>query len=168
MSADRPPPSVPETVNDHEMLVQWLRARDARCPVCGYNVRSLVIPRCPECSTRLKLGLEAENAVWGPWALASLSLALGLGFDGVTTILLFTLLAVHPPPPNQLAPATALIGGFTLVSVCCAVGLALVLSRRRAWMRRPRPRQWRWGLAVFGAVGLVHLGFGALVFHNYM
>ncbi len=38
-----------------EMLLECLRDHDAACPVCGYNVRSLTRPICPECRQELVL-----------------------------------------------------------------------------------------------------------------
>ncbi len=38
-----------------EMLLELLRDHDAACPVCGYNVRSLTRPICPECRHELVL-----------------------------------------------------------------------------------------------------------------
>lgn len=149
--------------NDEQVLVEWLRGRDASCPVCGYNVRSLEAPRCPECAAELRLGVEAANAVWGPWAFASLSLALALGFDAVTTIIITTGYLLMPPPPVGRTGVWWLMGIFGGLSLACALGLWRVLARRRTWMRLPKARQWRSAGLVFAAVAGVHTAFGALV-----
>lgn len=44
-----------------EMLLEFLRDHDAACPVCGYNVRALQRPICPECNQNLTLTV----GVWG-------------------------------------------------------------------------------------------------------
>jgi hypothetical protein len=145
------------------MLLDWLKDRDAVCPICGYNLRALTLARCPECSTGLKLGLEAENAIWGPWALASVSFALGLGFDAVVSTLLMSAFLWNPPAPLMWPPVLALIGGFVILTLGSGVGLVAVLTRRRAWMRRRRPVQWRRAAAIFTLVGLIHAAFGTFV-----
>jgi len=143
--------------------VQWLKGRDAVCPVCGYNVRSLTLARCPECATGLKLALEAETVLWIPWALASISLALGLGFDAVATILLLGGFLWNPPPPWMWPPVLALIGAFATLSLGSGVGLVGVLTRRRAWMRRRRSIQWWRAAGVFALVGVIHAAFGMFI-----
>ena len=58
------PPEVPDISNENDvsttkaaesMLLEFVQGRDAECPGCGYNLRNLTKPVCPECREQLKL-----------------------------------------------------------------------------------------------------------------
>jgi len=42
---------------DDIVLIDWLKDRDAACPLCAYNIRGLTTPRCPECGQVLRLSV---------------------------------------------------------------------------------------------------------------
>lgn len=64
----------------HEvMLLEFLRDNNAACPVCGYNLRALTRPRCPECRQDLALTVGAKRIHLG-WLI--IALAPGL-FSGI-------------------------------------------------------------------------------------
>jgi len=48
-----------ESEDDHRLL-EFLRDRDVPCPKCGYNLRNLLKPKCPECELALTLGVCAK------------------------------------------------------------------------------------------------------------
>ena len=70
--------------DDTALLLHYLRTHDAVCPLCKYNLRNLVVPRCPECgrAIRMTVGLVEQNL----WAYVVLLVALlppaGLGLAG--------------------------------------------------------------------------------------
>ncbi|MEM0913736.1 MAG: hypothetical protein AAGB29_03515 [Planctomycetota bacterium] len=83
--APRPTPQTP-IVSEHDVAA-YLRDRDAACPRCGYNVRGLTQPRCPECGHALTVaGLKHGEAANIPpvWITATRLGAAG----GVLLILL--------------------------------------------------------------------------------
>lgn len=45
--------------SDTELLAAYLTDRDVSCPTCGYSLRGLTHPRCPECGRGLSLRLQA-------------------------------------------------------------------------------------------------------------
>ena len=65
-----------------EMLLRLLAAEHMACPVCGYDLHRLTVPRCSECgkALALKVVLE-EQPVRGAWigALAAACVNAGLG-----------------------------------------------------------------------------------------
>ncbi|MBM4109165.1 MAG: hypothetical protein FJ255_10215 [Phycisphaerae bacterium] len=69
---------------EDELLVQYLGGRDVPCPGCGYNVRDLREPRCPECGDRLVLSLALAEPRLGYFLGGLIPLAMGAGF-GVFT-----------------------------------------------------------------------------------
>ena len=56
--------------SDERALLVWLEARDAPCPVCGYNLRGVASARCPECAAPLRLEVGSVQTRTGPWLLA--------------------------------------------------------------------------------------------------
>jgi len=40
---------------DTAVLLRYLKTHDVACPLCKYNLRGLVVPRCPECGRELRL-----------------------------------------------------------------------------------------------------------------
>ncbi len=57
------------------MLLDFLREHDANCPVCGYNLRALTRPICPECNQELVLTVGVRRL-----GLGLLFVALAPGF----------------------------------------------------------------------------------------
>lgn len=146
---------------DTPTLAAWLATRDAPCPVCSYNLRALTLARCPECSTRLFLTVGAEDLALGPFLFAVISVAMGMGFDGVVFILISVLTALNPPPSSGTFVPIAILGGlFLTAAMVCGTGLALLARRRPRWRRLPRRRQWAAAGAVFAIVTLGHAALG--------
>jgi hypothetical protein len=95
--------------------------------------------------------------------------ALGMGFDGVVSLMLGTGLAVsqilNPSPRGTLyQPLTifSTIAGLGLLTLLALVAFA---RRRRAWRRLPLRKQWRLAVLIFIAVGVVHALGGASVMY---
>ena len=42
-------------MNESEHLAGYLKGRDCPCPACGYNLRDLRSPACPECAAPLTI-----------------------------------------------------------------------------------------------------------------
>jgi len=58
--------------NRTHMLLDFLKEYDAACPVCGYNLRALTRPICPECGNELVLTVGATRLRLG-WLLAAVA-----------------------------------------------------------------------------------------------
>lgn len=147
---------------DERMLLDWLRQRDAPCPVCRYNVRGVVEPVCPECGAELQLAVASPRTETGPWLLAIVSFALALGFDGVLLLVLggmlvFGLLLVGPAGPAPWLTVAA----FALLTVLSGLGFEVLRRHRLAWMRLSAASQRRLALWIFLGVGLFHALAGA-------
>src|ERR1041384_3207925 len=64
---------------DH--LTLFLAERDAPCPACGYNLRQLRYPLCPECGERLELRVGMVEPRLGLWLAGLMASAAGAGFN---------------------------------------------------------------------------------------
>ena len=126
------------------LLLAFVRDRDAVCPRCGYNVRNLTKPVCPECEEPLLLKVGGRTYPVR-WLLATVAPGI---FTGVTAgVMAVTFLIVGPPP---FGPVVAFLGSFFLVSA--AVAGAIIIWNRR-FVRQPQPRQVMWAVLVW----VIHL-----------
>lgn len=116
---------------------------------------------CPECSAAITLGVRSPTAIAGPWALALIAFALGLGFDAVLS--LFLLLPLIGTAGEDLF---AIVFWLTMVTLAagCALGLLWMFKRRTSWLRMPTRRQWKLAWSIFFGVGILHAGVGAALF----
>ena len=152
----------PDTTPDP--LLAHLADHDAECPVCGYGLRGITSPICPECAAPLHLAVASERTGVGPWLVGVIACALALGFDAVVFVLIAggatVTYASRGVLPLQPVVMGGLFGAFALAS---GIALGAVLRSRRSWARRPRRSQWVTGWAIFGGVGLAHVGFAVLL-----
>ncbi|MBC7835102.1 MAG: hypothetical protein H7Y88_08365 [Phycisphaerales bacterium] len=61
---DTTPSSAPAShllITDTDPLAAFLASANTPCPACGYNLRGLHTPACPECSTPIQLGITVGN-----------------------------------------------------------------------------------------------------------
>jgi hypothetical protein len=70
------------------MLLEFLREHEAPCPVCGYNLKALLRPVCPECGQPLVLAVSTPPLRLG-WLLAAVAPGF---FSGIAAI--FTLVPI--------------------------------------------------------------------------
>lgn len=105
--------------------------------------------------------MRSHGAIAGPWALALIAFALGLGFDSVTGMfLLIPLIGTAGEDPI----AVALWVTMATLAAGSAIGLTWMLRRRIAWMRLPKERQWKLAWTIFFGVGIFHACVGGALF----
>ena len=137
-----------------ELLLRFLDGRSVPCPKCGYDLRDLTRPVCPECGEELVLtvGRRSTN-----YELLIATLAPGI-FSGIAGGLLLAPLAFFTLFRSRRAPLEIVaLDAFGLASGVCA----LMLFRRRRWfMAQPRRRQVFWAIMIWA----IHLtAFVALI-----
>ncbi len=132
------------------MLLEFLREHDVACPVCGYNLRALTRPVCPEC--RQELGLNVGVRQLG---LAWLFVAIAPGFfSGIAAcfVLIPTLGIFFEDRVLHLQLAGGVLFGW-----CSGIFAIIVAVRRNRFIAQSRARQ-RWFALL---IWLIH--FAALV-----
>src|SRR3954471_8593244 len=74
---------------DDDALIQFLAERDVPCPLCQYNLRGLLSPRCPECGRELQLTVGLTEPPMKAWIVAAACawLSAGLGVLFVIAVL---------------------------------------------------------------------------------
>ncbi len=148
MTANRPP------ADDDTLLLEFLRGRDAPCPLCGYNLRDLSASTCPECREPLALAVGFRKPRFG-WFLATIAPGL---FSGISAALMLVPLvgsvyfSANPPAP-WWAWATDAFGWLSALAA-----LALV-KFRHGFLRQPQSRQRAWAVTAW----VVHLGAFAVL-----
>lgn len=86
--------------SDQQMLLAFVAERDAPCPACGYNLRMLSKPICPECGLALKLTVGSDVAYRRAWAITLCTNAMVAGAG--LFFLLITLAEGGPNPQRFL------------------------------------------------------------------
>ncbi len=138
-SAEPVPQAAPAPVDgDAQALLGFVAERDVDCPACGYNLRQLQRPVCPECGNGLRLSVGLSERRIGAWvaALVAASLAATLGLFMWPYILF-----------EGLPTLAEIVREGLMFAVCffwCLAApplvIALLLGRRRSW-RLPQPVQ---------------------------
>jgi hypothetical protein len=142
-----------------QMLIDFLREHDAPCPVCGYNVRALTRPICPECKQELTLTVGAARLQLG-WLFAALAPGF---FSGIAAI--FVLIPIGGQlffgngRPELLIIALDLFGWS---SGAFAVLLALRPRWRIRFLAQSRSRQ-RWFAIIIWLIHIAALGMFILL-----
>ena len=69
LPAEPAEPPTPQ-LDDDAALLDFVATRDMACPACGYNLRMLNTPSCPECGLPLKLTVGSDEPFKRAWAIA--------------------------------------------------------------------------------------------------
>lgn len=112
-----------------DRLLDFLRDHDAPCPVCGYNLRNLTVPTCPECQHTLELTVGVTGLRIGLY-IATLAPFMFSGMAGLALGSLIVTVAAAPggagtgpPPMLYLLTVIGLASG--------TFAIALLVFRRR-------------------------------------
>lgn len=140
--------------DDIARLLDFVRDRDAACPICGYNLRALTQPVCPECRQPLSLTVGAPHLRFG-WFVITIIPGIFSGMAATLLLIPFIGMTVtgNGPPPWPMLVLDAF--GWT-----SGIVTAALILKRYAFLRRPPERQRTWALAAW----LIHLtAFGILI-----
>ena len=133
-----------------EMLIDFLREHDAACPLCGYNVRALTRPVCPECKQELTLTVGMEKGRLGMgWLFAAVAPGF---FSGIAA--LFVLIPTLGRPLFGDGRWEPLIVALDLFGWCSGVCAIIIASKRHRFLALPRARQRWWALVIWS----IHIG----------
>lgn len=134
-AGDAPP------ADETRLLLEFLRDRDADCPACGYNLRNLTRPVCPECRETLALTVGYQKPRIGPF-VATITPSIFSGICGL--MMLFPLVMIPGPPPPPLG--AYLLDTFGLSSGLFGLGLFVF---RQAFLRQTRASQMVWAFVTW-------------------
>src|ERR1043165_4421294 len=114
-----------------EFLLAYLRANDAACPLCQYNLRNLTEPRCPECGREIRLTVGMVEPYLLPWVMTTVFVAMAAG---VGAVFWFVVMVEGPPPIHDIrAEALVPLGGVCYGVLAMPLTLMLIVGRRVFW-----------------------------------
>lgn len=145
---------------EQELLIEFLNDRDVPCPVCGYSLRALTLPICPECRHELKLTVGTAHPRFG-WLLAALAPGF---FSGIAAGFLLIPIALRLIMAGAYSPTLIAVDLFGWCSGILAVILA---TRRVQFITQSRSAQRLWTLAIW-AVHVAALGLLILIGPRYI
>ncbi len=130
-------------------LVQFLATRDAPCPKCGYNLRSVQSPTCPECGLQLTLSLIPDRPSVTPWCalLVTVSLLSGIG---IRRWVAWVFHGFPSPPALSIAWYWHVLHYTILTSPL----LLIAVLFGRHWLMHRRPSS-LWGITALAAIVFV-------------
>jgi len=140
-----PDPAPAALSSEERHLLAYLRDRDAACPLCGYNLRALTLPRCPECGKALKLTVGLVEPFLKAWIACAAATCLSAG-TGVFIIIVIQMGGGTPGFPSWLVA----IGFFSFPAMIPVA--VVVLLCRRPFLKRSRQTQIILAIVAVGAV----------------
>ena len=123
----------PMTNRAQDMLLDFLREHDAACPVCGYNLRALTRPICPECGNELVLTVGAARLRLG-WLLAAVAPGF---FSGIAAFFVLVMIVIHLVMLGSTWKIIAIVDVF---GWCSALFTFMLLRKRSRFGHRQRGR----------------------------
>ena len=134
------------TSRAQELLLDFLREHDAPCPVCGYNVRALTRPICPECRQELVLTVGATRLRLG-WLFAAVAPGF---FSGLAACFaLIPTVAIYFEDGTLIPPLV----GAVLFGWCSGLFAIILAVKRNRFIAQSRARQRWFALTIW----LIHL-----------
>jgi hypothetical protein len=127
--------------DDVALLLEYLRSRDVPCPRCGYDLRDLAQPRCPECREELSLAVGFRKPRFG-WFLVTVIPGFFSGMCAGFLVIPIFFFNGGGPRPWQILVAD----GFGWTSGLVALGL---VRWRHAFLQWPEKRQRGWAIALW-------------------
>jgi hypothetical protein len=143
-----------------DMLLAFLREHDADCPVCGYNLRALTRPICPECGQDLVLTVGTTRLRLR-WLLAAVAPGF---FSGISAS--FVLIPIFGRVifgDGRWSPSFIVLDLFGWSSLAYAIMLA---RKRHRFLSQPRSRQRWWALTIW-FIHVAALGLFILIGPRY-
>ena len=131
-------------------LVGFLAHRDCQCPGCGYNLRGLQTPQCPECRQELELRVGLADGGTGR-IVGALSGFLGGACCAVVCLILVAAVTIMMGAPNRREFFPIVVLPIIMLFVQGTVAAMLLSRGGRQWARRRGAR---------AALGLGALGWG--------
>lgn len=118
---------------EHDWLIEYLRDRDAGCPLCGYNLRGLLSDRCPECGREVRLSVLRAEPHLRAWVTAAVAMGASAG---IGMFVLAVIIKEGWPPPRMFLLSISLC--YFLASIPVFAGLVFARGR---FLRLPKSSQ---------------------------
>lgn len=117
-------------MTDDELLRQFLADRDVPCAQCGFNLRGLGGPACPECGMALRLDVPRQTILDRRRGLVWTAAALMALLDLVSVIMHVYYLVAYPAMGGTYSWTYA-VGGVTAAAMLVAIAIVMIRLARR-------------------------------------
>ena len=139
-----------------QMLLDFLRENDAECPLCGYNVRALTRPTCPECKQDLVLTVGTARLRLR-WLFAAV--APGFFFGIAAFFVLIPIFGRLFFGDGVLMPVPIMMDLF---GWCSGLFAIFIIRKRIRFLAQTRSRQ-RWIALAIWFIHIAALGMFILI-----
>ncbi|MGD9689532.1 MAG: zinc ribbon domain-containing protein [Phycisphaerales bacterium] len=126
-----------------ELFLRFVDSTPARCPACGFNLRGLRAPVCPECGTPLRLVVGPRQIISPGSVAVGMLLAGATIAPGVVVAVAFLQSVPDLFSRGRLRievdydAAHAWVSALFFVVALAALGIWYALKGRRPWNTRP-------------------------------
>lgn len=149
------------TTRAQEMLLDFLRVHEAACPVCGYNLKALTRPICPECGHDLVLTVGTARLRLG-WLLAALAPGF---FSGIAAAFLLVPIVLRYVIGD--GGWSHLLNAVDLFGWCSGVFAILLARKRHRFLALTRFHQMMFALAIW-FIHIAALGVFILIVLSFL
>jgi hypothetical protein len=132
----RPDTDAPTLRDDAWYFAEFLRDRDAFCPLCRSNLRGLTELKCPNCGIELRLSVGLTDPFLAGWLTAQVVLLIAAGV-GMFFVVIWGIQGLSWP--GGLGVLTFVTPFYFIATIPAAFGL---LYWRRRFMQLRRVTQW--------------------------
>lgn len=136
-------------VDGEDEVVAFLAGRSAPCPKCGYDLKDIQTPRCPECAEPLVLRVGSPRARFG-WLIVAIAPGCFSGVAAVFVLVPITLTMIRNVPGQRVPWPVMIADAFGFLS---AAGVLVMYQHRQRVMSWPARKQ-AW---LAGGVWGVHI-----------
>jgi len=129
------------------LLLAFLRGHECACPLCGYNLKGLTRPVCPECGQELVLSVGVARVRLG-WLFAVVAPGF---FSGIAAIFLLVPIVGRLFFGDGMMSTT--LNATDLFGWCSGIFAIIIAVKRHRFLTQSQALQRRWALAIW----LVHI-----------
>jgi len=138
-----PPATAGTSTRAQDLLLEFLREHEAPCPLCGYNLKAVTRPICPECGQELVLAVGAARLRLG-WLLAAVAPGF---FSGIAAA--FLLIPIGARLIFGDGRTAWVLNVMDLFGWCSGVFAILLGVKRHRFLALPRSAQRWWALGIW-------------------
>lgn len=135
-------PTPQEPLSETQALLDFVAQREVPCPRCGYNLRGLTQPACPECGDKLKLTVGSLSPMNRAWLTMLSALLMPAGIGAIICVVV--IMSLQHFGWGDLMPGDAVEAFGILVilyAVACIPMSIAAIVLRRPFSRLPRGAQ---------------------------
>ncbi len=125
-----------ESDSEAGALKVYLADRDVSCPGCGYNLRGLPEPVCPECRQELRINVGLSESRMAELVTCAAFLFAGTGAGAAVLVTIAAIIATHGDGPSGREAVVFIWLPLGCFVTCGVAAVSITRDRGRRWFRR--------------------------------